>query len=121
MCGHARVWRGVRAAGAAGACLLLAGPLSLAQGGSSDHLLPSHPFSCPPPLIPRQVGILHEVDCFPSYFIVGGLVFVPLSLPVLEAAYSTRKWRTLAPVSVLSAFQEQRTDPSQQVVILLQV
>lgn len=48
-------------------------------------------------------------------------MFAPLSLPVLEAAYSTRKWRTLAPVSVLSAFQQQRTSPEQQVVILVQV
>jgi len=48
-------------------------------------------------------------------------VFAPLSLPVLEAAYSTRKWRTLAPVSVLSAFQQQRTSADQQVVILVQV
>ncbi|KAI8469348.1 MAG: DegP-type protease [Monoraphidium minutum] len=67
------------------------------------------------------VGILHEVDCWPSYFIVGGLVFAPLSLPVLEAAYSARKWRTLAPVSVLAAFQRQRTTPEEQVVILVQV
>ena len=35
------------------------------------------------PLVP----ILHGVDCVPSYFIVGGLVFVPLSVPFLEHAY----------------------------------
>lgn len=35
------------------------------------------------PLVP----ILHGVDCVPSYFIVGGLVFVPLSIPFLEHAY----------------------------------
>ena len=35
------------------------------------------------PLVP----ILHGVDCVPSYFVVGGLVFVPLSIPFLEHAY----------------------------------
>ena len=35
------------------------------------------------PLVP----VLHGVDCVPSYFIVGGLVFVPLSIPFLEHAY----------------------------------
>lgn len=67
------------------------------------------------------VGVLHEVDCLPSYLVVGGLVFAPLSLPILEAAYSARKWRALAPVAVLKAFQEQRASPDQQVVILVQV
>ena len=35
------------------------------------------------PLVPVLAG----VDCVPSYFIVGGLVFVPLSIPFLEHAY----------------------------------
>ena len=35
------------------------------------------------PLVP----ILHGVQCMPEYFIVGGLVFVPLSIPFLEHAY----------------------------------
>ena len=35
------------------------------------------------PLVP----VLHGVDCVPSYLIVGGLVFVPLSIPFLEHAY----------------------------------
>jgi hypothetical protein len=30
------------------------------------------------------VGLIHEVDCLPSYFITGGLVFAPLSWPLLE-------------------------------------
>jgi len=67
------------------------------------------------------VGILHEVDCWPSYLIAGGLVFCPLSLPCLEAVFGSRKWRTLAPISVLSACAQQRTHHSQQVVILVQV
>ncbi|KAF6254726.1 hypothetical protein COO60DRAFT_1627774 [Scenedesmus sp. NREL 46B-D3] len=67
------------------------------------------------------VGILHEVDCLPSYYVAGGLVFAPLSLPCMEAVYGSRKWRTLAPISVLQAFVQQRVSPSQQVVILVQV
>ena len=35
------------------------------------------------PLVP----VLHGVDCVPSYLIIGGLVFVPLSIPFLEHAY----------------------------------
>ena len=42
-------------------------------------------------------------------------VFAPLCLPLLEAAFGSRKWRTLAPVAVLAAFQQQRTSPDQQV------
>ena len=30
------------------------------------------------------VGLIHEVDCLPSYFITGGLVFAPLSWRLLE-------------------------------------
>jgi len=30
------------------------------------------------------VGLIHEVDCLPSYYITGGLVFAPLSWPLLE-------------------------------------
>lgn len=32
------------------------------------------------------VGLIHEVDCLPSYFISGGLVFAPLSWPLLEVS-----------------------------------
>jgi hypothetical protein len=35
--------------------------------------------------------------------------------------YGARKWRTLAVVSILQAFQQQKTNPYQQVVILVQV
>ncbi len=38
------------------------------------------------PLVPA----LHGVECVPSYFIVAGLVFVPLSIPFLEHAYGSK-------------------------------
>ena len=44
------------------------------------------------PLVPA----LHGVECVPSYFIVAGLVFVPLSIPFLEHAYGS-KLCTLSP------------------------
>jgi PDZ domain len=39
------------------------------------------------PLVPVMDG----VDCVPTYFITGGLVFVPLTLPFLEHAYGGRE------------------------------
>ena len=33
------------------------------------------------------VPILHGVECWPEYFIVGGVVFIPLSYPFLEHAF----------------------------------
>jgi len=35
------------------------------------------------------VPILHGVECLPEYFIVGGVVFIPLSYPFLEHAFGT--------------------------------
>ena len=43
------------------------------------------------PLVP----VLHGGDCVPSYFIVGGLVCVPLSIPFLEHAYGGEYKRLL--------------------------
>lgn len=45
------------------------------------------------PLVPA----LHGVECVPSYFIVAGLVFVPLSIPFLEHAYGSK----LSPLPLL--------------------
>eukprot|EP00884_Botryococcus_braunii_P011067 jgi/Botrbrau1/19962/Bobra.0059s0078.1 len=69
------------------------------------------------PLVP----VLHGVDCIPSYFVVGGLVFVPLSIPFLEHAYGGHHWRKLAPVPILALVSEYRSFAEQQVVVLFQV
>ncbi|CAD7703758.1 unnamed protein product [Ostreobium quekettii] len=69
------------------------------------------------PLVP----VLHGLDCTPSYFIVGGLVFVPLSIPFLEHAYGTRKWRQLSPIPLLGMITEYRSFADEQVVVLVQV
>ncbi|KAK9810951.1 hypothetical protein WJX73_000637 [Symbiochloris irregularis] len=69
------------------------------------------------PLVP----VLHGVDCVPSYFIVGGLVFVPLSIPFLEHAYGGHHWRKLAPVPILALVTEYQEAVGQQVVVLFQI
>ncbi len=63
------------------------------------------------PLVP----ILHGVDCTPSYYTMGGLVFMPLSLPLLENAFGARKWRNVVPAAVLAAFNLNRAREEQQV------
>lgn len=70
------------------------------------------------------VPMLHEVDCLPSYFISGGLVFVPLSQPFLEAMYGGGKRtnrRSDIPSAVIALINENKKSRDQQVVILLQV
>ena len=69
------------------------------------------------PLVP----VLHGVDASPSFLIVGGLVFAPLSMPLLESACGARKWRSIVPLSVLAAMHRPRLHPRQQLVVLLQV
>ncbi|CAL5219318.1 g1127 [Coccomyxa viridis] len=69
------------------------------------------------PLVPVLAG----VDCVPSYFIVGGLVFVPLSIPFLEHAYGGNQWRKHAPVQILALVAEYRERMEEQVVVLFQV
>ena len=63
------------------------------------------------PLVPVLAG----VDCVPSYFIVGGLVFVPLSIPFLEHAYGgptsslpTLSGSSIVPAKFLSFFRKHR-------------
>lgn len=69
------------------------------------------------PLVP----ILHSVDCMPSFFIVGGLVFMQLSMPLLESACGVRKWRNIVPLSVIACMNKYRVHPRQQIIVLVQV
>lgn len=50
------------------------------------------------------VGLIHEVDALPSYFITGGLVFAPLSWPLLEVR-ERREGETLGHNCVLGKRQ----------------
>eukprot|EP00798_Chlamydomonas_sp_ICE-L_P024812 gene24812-10459_t len=70
------------------------------------------------------VPMLHGVDCVPSYFIVGGLVFMPLTQPFLEMVFwgsGKRSRRGDIPVALLQALCANKEHPGQQVVILVQV
>lgn len=69
------------------------------------------------PLVP----VLHGLDCTPSYFIVGGLVFVPLSIPFLEHAFGSRKWRQCSPVPILAQIPEYKEFHDQQVCRIITV
>eukprot|EP00200_Dunaliella_tertiolecta_P008793 CAMPEP_0202381808 /NCGR_PEP_ID=MMETSP1127-20130417/38897_1 /ASSEMBLY_ACC=CAM_ASM_000462 /TAXON_ID=3047 /ORGANISM="Dunaliella tertiolecta, Strain CCMP1320" /LENGTH=681 /DNA_ID=CAMNT_0048980879 /DNA_START=32 /DNA_END=2077 /DNA_ORIENTATION=+ len=76
--------------------------------GLKDHLVP----------------LVHGVDCRPSYYIMGGLVFCPLSSPFLEMVFggtSRRLRRSDIPVPVLSALNKDKVRRQQQVVVLVQV
>jgi hypothetical protein len=70
----------------------------------------------PRPLVP----ILHTVDCAPSYYICGGLVFLPLSVPFLEHGYGA-SWRKVTPVKLQALLSEYRTAPDEEVVLLFQI
>ncbi|GFR42650.1 hypothetical protein Agub_g3587 [Astrephomene gubernaculifera] len=71
------------------------------------------------------VPVLDAVDAVPSYFIVGGLVFAPLSSPFLEMVFGggggRRSRRADVPVPVLAALNQNKIRKGQQVVLLVQV
>lgn len=69
------------------------------------------------------VPVLHGVDAQPSYLIVGGLVFTPLSNPFLEMVFGggRRSRRSEIPVAVMAAVNRDKTRKGQQVVLLVQV
>ena len=91
------------------------------RGGSSPSPSESAPSIPPPSGVPAErveleltlqpqaplVPLLHGVDAFPSYLVFGGVVFVPLSLPALEAMFG-RRWRSSAPVGALAALSRPR-------------
>ncbi|CAK8985786.1 unnamed protein product [Durusdinium trenchii] len=67
-----------------------------------------------PQLVPRRAG----VDCVPSYLVVGGLVFMPLTLPWLLARFSeVRK----APGELQAKLWEHKEHPEQEVIVLAKV
>lgn len=66
------------------------------------------------------VPMIHGVDCSPQYYIIGGCVFCPLSLPFLEAVLGV-KWRSGGPPALLALLAKYRSESGQQVVVLSQV
>lgn len=81
-----------------------------------EKLEVSYPLMTGTPLVPT----LHGVDCLPEYFIIGGVVFIPLSLPLLEHAYGN-SWRRATPAPILNLLTEYAQSADEQVVVLFQI
>jgi len=82
-----------------------------------------HEVSYPLAVKDHLVPLVHGVDCAPSYLIVGGLVFVPLTSPFLEmlCGGKSRSRRSDIPQPLLAAMVRDKERPGQQVVVLVQV
>ena len=66
--------------------------------------------------VPRLVPRLHGVDAFPSYLVVGGLVFVPLSLPWIRSAQGAMGQGAVA--ALLTHAEQDLERRGQQVIVL---
>eukprot|EP01083_Nonionella_stella_P055885 147356_1 len=86
-------------------------PIRVLRGGKELEL------ECTLTSATHLVPILHGVDCFPRYFVVGGLVFVPLSRPWVNAAYA-RKSPSCIITQHLIEFPEKK---GQEIVVLSRV
>ena len=75
-----------------------------------------------PPLLPRW----HRFDCQPEWVVIGGLIFVPLTAPLLEDAYNAKAESGL-PASAVTTFTQAygthgfRSDPKREIVVLIDV
>ncbi|KAL6044447.1 putative Serine endopeptidase degp2 [Balamuthia mandrillaris] len=70
-----------------------------------------------PTLVPR----IHGFDCFASYYVIGGLVFIPLSVPFLLSWYGV-DWQKRAPSALVhSFFYSLPTKERSEIVILAQM
>lgn len=56
---------------------------------------------------PHKVPILHMVDCVPRYYIVGGLIFVPITLPWIFESFRKRKCTPIIS-QALTEFEEDK-------------
>ena len=71
--------------------------------------------------VPRLVPCFHGVDARPSYFIFGGLVFAPLSMPLVDVLDTTSyDDETTLAIRHACANAEKR-DPDQQIVVLQRI
>lgn len=65
---------------------------------------------------------VHIAGAAPSYFVFGGCVFTPATVPLLKGEYGPRDWEFEAPVKLLDAvLHGVAAAPGQQVVLLAQV
>ena len=90
-------------------------PLAITVRRAGENLALSLDLVAAPKLVPRLDG----VDARPQYLIVGGLVFVPLSVPFLMHHFGWPKYSP--PPELLKWLREPQTEGSGQVVVLAKV
>ena len=90
-------------------------PLAITVQRAGENLALSLDLVAAPKLVPRLDG----VDARPQYLIVGGLVFVPLSVPFLMHHFGWPKYSP--PPELLKWLREPQTEGSDQVVVLAKV
>lgn len=74
-----------------------------------------------PLAVPHKLVPVHTAGAAPSYFVFGGCVFTPATVPLLKGEYG-RDWEFEAPVKLLDALVHGHAQqPGQQVVLLAQV
>lgn len=70
---------------------------------------------------PRRLVPVHINNAPPSYYILGGLVFTPVTVPLLRSEYG-KEWDLEAPVKLLNVMlHSQAQNNAEQVVVLSQV
>jgi len=86
----------------------------LERGARADHAVTLAP-------IPRLVPCFHGLDAHPTFFVVGGLVFAPLSMPLVDVLDTTAydDATTLAIRHACSNAEKKTAD--QQVVVLQRI
>lgn len=72
-----------------------------------------------PPLLPRW----HGFDCSPEWVVIGGLVFVPLTAPLIDEAIRSESAASSAMKTYLHAYGTHgfRTEPNRETVVLINV
>ena len=70
---------------------------------------------------PRLVAFHDSVDATPSYVIVGGLVFLELSIPLIDAGLFDNVWDPSSSGAILTQLQAKRTQPDETIVLLASI
>ena len=70
--------------------------------------------------VPRLVPLFDGADAANSYFIVGGLQFAPLSMPLFESMEASETSAIMVEIERMAFFSDKRT-PRQQVLVLQRV
>jgi len=90
-------------------------PLKILRQGEVLDIEPVALYECPN-LIPR----LHNYDCSPSFYIIGGLVFMPLSEPLLSQSF--KSWANNAPTTLTWHYYYGNPEKKdEQIVVLKQI